>query len=258
MSMNPVNAKIDHPIKHSPETKGRFELHRLTREEREALGVAEYYRPFYVEHRAVLKGRRKFWMCKRTFDVICSSIALIVLSPVILITMLLIYIEDPHSSPIFKQERVGCGGKIFKLYKLRSMYTGAEKRLEELLKKNEFGGKAFKIKDDPRITKVGRFIRNTSIDELAQLVNILKGDMSIVGPRPPLPREVAQYDEYERQRFIVTPGLTCFWQVYPRRHEISFDDWVALDIKYTVERNMWLDIKLIFRTVLLVLGAHAD
>lgn len=138
------------------------------------------------------------------------------------------------------------------------MYTGAEKRLEELLKQNEFGGKAFKIKDDPRITKVGRFIRNTSIDELAQLVNILKGDMSIVGPRPPLPREVAQYDEYERQRFIVTPGLTCFWQVYPRRHEISFDDWVALDIKYTVERNMWIDIKLIFQTVLLVLGAHAD
>lgn len=258
MSMNPVNAKIDHPIKHSPEIKGRFELHRLTREEREALGVAEYYRPFCVEHRAVLKDRRKFWMCKRTFDVICSSIALIVLSPVILVTMLLIFLEDPHSSPIFKQERVGRGGKIFQLYKLRSMYTGAEKRLEELLKQNEFDGKAFKIKDDPRITKVGRFIRNTSIDELAQLVNILKGDMSIVGPRPPLPREVAQYDDYERQRLIVTPGLTCFWQVYPRRHEISFDDWVALDIKYTVERNLWVDVKLIFRTVLLVLGAHAD
>lgn len=119
--MNPVNAKIDHPIKHSPEINGRFEQHRLTREEREALGVAKYYRPFCVEHRAVLKDRRKFWMCKRTFDVICSSIALIVLSPVILITMLLIYIEDPHSSPIFKQERVGRGGKIFKLYNLRCM-----------------------------------------------------------------------------------------------------------------------------------------
>ena len=121
MSMNLVDAKTDHPIKRSPEIKGRFELHRLTREEREALGVAEYCRPFRVEHGAMLKDRSKFWMCKRTFDVICSSIALIVLLPVILVMMLLIYIEDPHSSPLFKQGRVGRGGKIFKLYNLRWM-----------------------------------------------------------------------------------------------------------------------------------------
>ena len=258
MNMNPLRANVDHPIKHKGEDKGRFELHRLTQEEREKLGVAAYYRPYRVDYKAVLKGRRYYWKFKRAFDVVCALLALVVLSPAMLLTMLAIFIEDPHSSPIFKQERIGRGGSIFIFYKLRSMYSGAERRLEELIDQNEFDGKAFKIKDDPRITKVGRFIRNTSIDELAQLVNILKGDMSIVGPRPPLPREVEQYDEYERQRFIVTPGLTCFWQVYPKRHEISFDDWVALDIKYTVERNLWVDIKLIMRTVMLVLGAHAD
>lgn len=258
MSMNPMNANIDSPINRHDEAKDHFERHRLTAEEREEVGTAAYYRPYRIDRDAALKSRHIFWTCKRGFDIVCSLSALIVLSPVMLITMLLIYIEDPHSSPIFRQMRVGRDGKIFEFYKFRSMYTGAEERLEELLGQNEFDGKAFKIKDDPRITRVGRFIRNTSIDELAQLVNVLKGDMSIVGPRPPLPREVEQYDEYERQRFIVTPGLTCFWQVYPKRHEISFDDWVALDIKYTVERNLWVDIKLIFRTVLLVLGAHAD
>lgn len=234
------------------------EKHQLTAEERERLEITRYYRPFHVERGTVLKNRRSYWIAKRCFDLCCASIALVVLSPVILLTMLAIFVEDPHSSPIFIQDRVGRKGKIFKFYKLRSMYTGAEKRLDELLAQNEFNGKAFKIKDDPRITRVGRFIRNSSIDELAQLVNIVKGDMSIVGPRPPLPREYETYDEYEKQRVIVTPGLTCFWQVYPKRHDISFDDWVALDVKYIEERSAWVDLKLIAKTMLTVFKGNAD
>ena len=230
----------------------------LTSEQRRELEVEQYYRPYRVDTAAVLKARRSYWLVKRTIDVICASIALVVLSPVMLICMAAIWIEDPKGSPIFTQDRVGRGGKVFRFYKMRSMHVDAEEKLEELLGENEFDGKAFKIKDDPRITRVGKFLRNVSLDELPQLLNVIKGDMSIVGPRPPLPREVENYDEYERQRLIVTPGLTCFWQVYPRRHEISFDDWVALDIKYVVERTWKLDIKLIFLTVLRVLKGHAD
>ena len=235
-----------------------FASHPLTSEQRRELEVEQYYRPYQVDTAAVLKARRSYWMVKRTIDVICASIALVVLSPVMLVCMAAIWIEDPKGSPIFTQDRVGRGGKVFRFYKMRSMHVDAEEKLEELLCENEFDGKAFKIKDDPRITRVGKFLRNVSLDELPQLLNIIKGDMSIVGPRPPLPREVENYDEYERQRLIVTPGLTCFWQVYPRRHEISFDDWVALDIKYVVERTWKLDIKLIFLTVLRVLKGHAD
>lgn len=235
-----------------------FASHPLTSEQRRELEVEQYYRPYQVDTAAVLKARCSYWMVKRTIDVICASIALVVLSPVMLVCMAAIWIEDPKGSPIFTQDRVGRGGKVFRFYKMRSMHVDAEEKLEELLCENEFDGKAFKIKDDPRITRVGKFLRNVSLDELPQLLNIIKGDMSIVGPRPPLPREVENYDEYERQRLIVTPGLTCFWQVYPRRHEISFDDWVALDIKYVVERTWKLDIKLIFLTVLRVLKGHAD
>lgn len=235
-----------------------FASHPLTSEQRRELEVEQYYRPYQVDTAAVLKARRSYWMVKRTIDVICASIALVVLSPVMLVCMAAIWIEDPKGSPIFTQDRVGRDGKVFRFYKMRSMHVDAEEKLTELLDDNEFNGKAFKIKDDPRITRVGKFLRNVSLDELPQLLNIIKGDMSIVGPRPPLPREVENYDEYERQRLIVTPGLTCFWQVYPRRHEISFDDWVAFDIKYVVERNWRLDVKLIFLTVLRVLRGHAD
>lgn len=235
--------------------KAGFEGKPLTSEEQLELGIENYYRPCQV----VVEERRVYQAVKRVFDVVAATAALIVLSPLILGTMLAIYIEDPHGSPIFAQERVGRNGKTFKFLKLRSMCCDAEEKLKDLMKDNEFAsGKAFKIKDDPRITKVGHFIRNTSIDELLQLVNIIKGDMSVVGPRPPLPREVALYDEYEKQRFLVTPGLTCFWQTYPKRHEISFDDWVAMDIKYIAERSWTIDVKLIWETVKLVLKGHAD
>ena len=145
---------------------------------------------------------------KRLFDIVASGCGLLVLSPVLLIVA--IWIKLDSKGPVFyRQVRVGRHNKDFRIYKFRSMIPNAEAKLEGLLGKNEMEGPAFKIKDDPRITRVGRIIRKTSIDELPQLWNILKGDMSVVGPRPPLPREVEQYDEYQKQRLYVTPGLTC-------------------------------------------------
>ena len=165
------------------------------------------------------------------------------------IVALVIWADSPGASPIFSQDRVGRDGKVFKFYKFRSMVPNAEAKLQEVLDQNEMDGPVFKMKNDPRITRVGRLIRRTSIDELPQLVNILKGDMSIVGPRPALPREVEQYTDYERQRLYVTPGLTCYWQVQPNRNELTFDQWMELDLKYIHDRNFWLDWKLIFQTV---------
>ena len=160
-----------------------------------------------------------------------------------------IWVDSPGASPIFVQERVGRDGKLFRFYKFRSMVPDAEDQLEELLARNEMDGPVFKMKDDPRITRVGRFIRKTSIDELPQLINILKNDMSIVGPRPALPREAALYTPYQRQRLYVKPGLTCYWQVQPGRNRLSFEEWVDLDLQYIRDRSFWLDWKIILQTV---------
>lgn len=205
-----------------------------------------------------LHTKRGYWFWRRTQDLIFSILALLVLWPVMLILALIIYIDDPHGSPIFSQMRVGRDGKLFKMYKFRSMYVDAEDRLQELLKDNEMDGAAFKMKDDPRITHVGRFIRKVSLDELPQLFNIVKGDMSIVGPRPALPREVAQYTSRQRQRLFVTPGLTCYWQIQPKRNDISFQDWMALDLKYIQERSFLVDWKIIFKTIGAVLHHEGE
>lgn len=173
-----------------------------------------------------------------------------------LITALAIIIDYPKGSPIFLQERIGRNGKKFKMFKFRSMVVDAEDKLDNLLKSNEMDGPVFKIAKDPRITRVGRFIRKTGIDELPQLFNIIKGDMSIVSPRPALPREVEQYNEYQLQRLYVTPGITCYWQIQPNRNGISFDDWIDLDIKYIQERSLWIDIKIILRTFRSVFSAE--
>lgn len=194
-------------------------------------------------------GKRAYQIGKRIQDIFFSLLALIVLSPLLLLTALVIAIDDPKGSPIFTQTRCGKNGRLFKFYKFRSMSVDAESKLEELLSKNEMDGPAFKIKDDPRITRVGKFIRKTSIDELPQLWNVLKGDMSIVGPRPSVPREVEQYTAYQYQRLSITPGLTCFWQAMPKRNSLSFDEWVELDMKYIQERNFVTDWKIIFATV---------
>lgn len=205
-----------------------------------------------------LKSHRNYWIVRRGQDIFFSSLAIVVLSPVLVLTALAVYLDDPHGSPIFKQLRCGRDGKPFMMYKFRSMYVDAEERLNELLKDNEMDGPAFKIKDDPRITHVGHFIRKTSIDELPQLFNILKGDMSIVGPRPALPREVEQYRDEWKQRMYVTPGLTCYWQIQPNRNDISFEDWMALDLKYIQERSFINDWKIIFGTVKAVIFKQGE
>lgn len=190
---------------------------------------------------------------KRLIDIVGSLCGIILLSPLFLIVAILIKLEDPKGKVFFAQERNGKYPKTFKMYKFRSMVHNAEDLLKDLMDRNEQTGPVFKINDDPRITKVGKFIRKTSIDELPQLFNVLKGDMSLVGPRPPIPREVEQYNSYQMQRLAVKPGLTCIWQV-SGRNNIGFDEWVEMDIEYIKTRNLWLDIKLIFKTVGVLFG----
>lgn len=193
-------------------------------------------------------------MIKRIVDIFGALIGLIVLSPVFLIIAFVIKI-DSKGPVLFIQNRCGKDAKLFKMLKFRSMCSDAEEKLKELKDRNEMSGPVFKIKEDPRITSVGKFIRKTSIDELPQLINVLKGDMSLVGPRPPIDREVKQYNYYQMQRLLVKPGLTCYWQV-SGRNNIDFDEWVDLDIKYIRERNLWIDIKLILKTFFVLFGDY--
>jgi exopolysaccharide biosynthesis polyprenyl glycosylphosphotransferase len=189
---------------------------------------------------------------KRVIDIVFSILGIIVLAPLMLIVMILIKLES--KGPVFfGQNRVGLNGKQFKMYKFRSMVVNAEDLLDKLHDKNEMSGPMFKMKDDPRITKVGKFIRKTSIDELPQLFNVLIGEMSLVGPRPNLPKEVIQFSEGQKQKLIVKPGITCYWQVMGRNN-IDFERWVELDIKYIKERSLWLDLKLILRTFTVLFG----
>lgn len=205
-----------------------------------------------------LKEKKLYWIGRRAQDIFFSLLALTVLAIPMLVVALVIWIDSPGASPVFSQNRVGRNGKIFKFYKFRSMVPNAEEKLKEVLAQNEMDGPVFKMKNDPRITRVGRFIRKTSIDELPQLINILKGDMSIVGPRPALPREVEQYNAYQLQRLYVTPGLTCYWQIQPNRNELTFDEWLELDLKYIHERSFWVDWKIIFLTVVAMLRMYGE
>lgn len=209
-----------------------------------------------LDKEVLLRRYNRYRVIRRVRDILFSGVALLLTWPIILIFAVAIFVESPQAGPIFVQKRVGRDGKVFRFYKLRSMIPHAEDKLEELLDQNEMDGPAFKIEDDPRITKVGRFIRKTSIDELPQFWNILKGDMSIVGPRPPLPREVKEYDAYQKQRLYVAPGLTCYWQIQPQRNDLTFDEWMELDIQYMQECSFWTDWKIIFKTVGAVLGMH--
>ena len=189
---------------------------------------------------------------KRLIDIVGALFGLIILSPILIIVGVLIKLES-KGPIIFAQKRVGLNGKEFKMYKFRSMVANAEEIKEKLKEKNEMSGPMFKIKDDPRITKIGKFIRKTSIDELPQLINVLKGDMSLVGPRPSLPNEVKEFEPWMLKRLDVKPGLTCYWQVMGRNN-IDFENWMKLDIKYVNERSFWLDIKLIFKTFFVLFG----
>lgn len=189
---------------------------------------------------------------KRIFDIVLASCALVLLSWLIGLAAIMIKIED-NGPAIYTQTRVGKNGKFFKMYKLRSMYIDADERKKELLDKNEMDGPVFKMKNDPRITKVGAIFRKFSIDELPQLWNVINGTMSIVGPRPPMGYEVMQYDEYAMRRLSIKPGLTCYWQC-SGRNNIDFDNWMKLDNKYIDERSFWRDIAIIFKTIPIVLN----
>jgi exopolysaccharide biosynthesis polyprenyl glycosylphosphotransferase len=196
-------------------------------------------------------------LVKRAFDVVSSACALLLFSPVLLATAVAIKLESP--GPVFfRQVRVGKNGRPFRMFKFRSMHVDAEARLESLRALNEVSGPVFKMRNDPRVTRVGRFIRRTSIDELPQFLNVLFGEMSVVGPRPPVPAEVRQYQRWQRRRLSVKPGITCTWQV-SGRSDISFDQWMALDLEYIDTWSFWQDIRICFRTVPAVLmsrGAH--
>jgi len=188
---------------------------------------------------------------KRACDTIVSLGALIVLAPVLLLVAIAIKLGSP--GPIFfEQERNGMNGRKFTLLKFRSMVVGAEKMQEELLTLNEMDGPVFKIKNDPRMTKIGGFLRRTSLDELPQLINVLKGDMSLVGPRPPIPGEVINYETWQRRRLSMRPGLTCFWQI-SGRNEVGFEEWMKLDLEYIDNWSLWLDFKILLKTIPVVL-----
>ena len=189
---------------------------------------------------------------KRALDFVASLLGLILLSPVFLIVSILIKLES-EGEVIFSQTRIGLKGKKFKMYKFRSMVKNAEELKAKLAAQNEMSGPMFKMKEDPRVTKVGKFIRKTSIDELPQLINVLKGEMSLVGPRPSLPKEVEKFKPWMLRRLEVKPGLTCYWQV-SGRNNIDFEDWMKLDIQYVEDRNFCLDLKLIFKTFFVLFG----
>lgn len=195
---------------------------------------------------------------KRFLDLIFSLIGLLCLIPLFLVIAIFIKIDDPNGGIFFVQQRVGENGKLFRMYKFRSMHSDAEERLENILNLNEIEGSMFKMREDPRVTRTGKFIRKYSIDEIPQLFNVLLGNMSLVGPRPALPREVATYSEYDMQRLLVRPGITGLWQV-SGRNSLSFNEMVDLDLKYIKYRSIRFDFFILLKTikeVLLPLNAY--
>lgn len=191
---------------------------------------------------------------KRIFDLSFSLVFLILFSPVFL--FIASAIKMSSAGPVlFRQERCGLNGRRFMFYKFRTMIDGAEGKLGELLDCNEMGGPVFKMKNDPRITPIGKFLRRYSLDELPQLWNIFLGQMSFVGPRPPIPKEVNKYDNWQRRRLSMKPGLTCLWQISGRNEIKNFEQWMKLDLKYIDNWSLWLDLKIFFKTIPVVLLA---
>lgn len=191
---------------------------------------------------------------KRIIDILGSFTGLCLLIPIFCIVVLMIKLEEPKGTVFFSQIRVGKNGELFKMYKFRSMIMNAEAELSKIRELNEVSGAMFKMKNDPRVTKIGKFIRKTSIDELPQLFNVLKGDMALVGPRPALPSEVEEYSNYDRQRLLVTPGCTGLWQISGRSN-LNFDQMVELDLYYIEKRSLLMDLKVILKTVVVLFGS---
>lgn len=204
-----------------------------------------------------IEHRYAYRFVKRAFDIVFSAVVLVLLCW--LFAIIAIAVKADSKGPVFfKQQRVGKNGKTFYMYKFRSMCQDAEARLAELRELNEKTGPVFKIADDPRITRVGKVIRKISLDELPQFFNVLKGDMSVVGPRPALPYEVKTYTDYQRQRLLVQGGLTCYWQTRRNRDSITFDEWIDLDLLYVKQCGPWTDFKLIIQTIGVVLTAQGS
>ena len=195
-----------------------------------------------------------YWWKKRLFDIFFASIILLGFLPLMILIAIVICIDDPSAGPFFKQKRVGRHGEEFYMYKFRTMRPDAEVLLDSLKDKNEMEGPVFKIKDDPRVTRVGKILRKTSLDELMQFFNVLKGNMTLVGPRPPLPREVEYYTDYQSLRLHVTPGITCTWQIHKNRNDVPFDQWVEMDLEYILNRTTFGDILIMLKTPIVMLS----
>ena len=211
--------------------------------------VKQYY-DILIRHEKELR-------LKRYFDILLSMILLIILSPIMLVISIAIKLDSP-GPVLFSQIRIGRNGRRFKIYKFRSMYIDAEERKKELQSRNEVKGLMFKMENDPRITRVGKFIRKTSIDELPQFYNVVKGDMSLVGTRPPTEDEFEKYNQYYRRRISMTPGLTGMWQVSGRSEIENFDDVVKYDLQYIDNWSLWLDIKILFKTIWVVFAGKGS
>lgn len=201
------------------------------------------------------KSYTSYWKKKRLFDVFFTTLILLFSLPLMIIIAIIIVIDDPSAGPFYKQIRVGRHGKEFYMYKFRTMRPNSDKIIDNLVKQNEMDGPVFKMKEDPRITRVGKFLRKVSLDELMQFFNVLKGDMTLVGPRPPLPREVQFYTDYQRLRLLVTPGITCTWQIHKNRNDVPFEEWVEMDIEYIQTRTYLNDLIIMLKTPIVMLTA---
>ena len=220
----------------------------------------------YLEHEKVDEKTRarlealleksyfSYWKKKRAFDLFFATLILLFFLPLMLLITLVIWVEDPKASPFYKQIRVGRHGKEFYMYKFRTMKPGSDKIRDTLKEQNEMDGPVFKMKEDPRITRVGKFLRKVSLDELMQFFNVLAGDMTLVGPRPPLPGEVEAYTDYQKLRLLVTPGITCTWQIHKNRNDVPFEEWVEMDLEYIQNRSFFGDILIMLKTPIAMLS----
>lgn len=201
------------------------------------------------------KSYASYWKKKRLFDIFFATLILLFFLPLMVIIAIVVVIDDPSAGPFYKQIRVGRHGKEFYMYKFRTMRAGADKMIDVIASQNEMDGPVFKMKNDPRITRVGKYLRRLSLDELMQFFNVFKGDMTLVGPRPPLPREVKYYTDYQKLRLLVTPGITCTWQISQNRNDIPFEEWVEMDIEYIQTRTFLNDLEIMLKTPIVMLTA---
>lgn len=201
------------------------------------------------------KSYAGYWKKKRLFDIFFATLILLFFLPLMIVIAIVIVIDDPSAGPFYKQVRVGRHGEEFYMYKFRTMKAGSDKLIDNLAKDNEMDGPVFKMKNDPRITRVGKFLRKVSLDELMQFFNVFKGEMTLVGPRPPLPREVKHYTDYQKLRLLVTPGITCTWQIHENRNDVPFEEWVEMDIEYIQTRTFTNDLKIMLKTPLVMITA---